>query len=179
MSVTHNKNGANAEIKKDMKELKAAEEKTAALLSLSFQAQIVQDRAANTNVITDAMILQSAELIAYDEFKDKHAYNTIGEIFKYGDYYYEVIASHTSNVAAYPVETTFAYYRHIEISASGTIDDPIPYPETAGIVVNVEAGKYYSYKGEIYLATADMPNCVYPPDTAGMWQWEKVNSGEE
>lgn len=179
MSVTHNKNGGNAEMKKDMKELKAAEEKTAALLSLSFQAQIVQDRAANTNVITDAMILQSAELIEYEEFKDKHAYNTIGEIFKYGDYYYEVIAPHTSNVAAYPVETTFAYYRHIEISASGTIDDPIPYPETAGIVVNVEAGKYYSYKGEVYLATADMPNCVYPPDTAGMWQWEKVNSGEE
>ena len=100
----------------------------------------------------------------------------IGEIFKYGDYYYEVIAPHTSNVAAYPVETTFAYYRHIEISASGTIDDPIPYPEGAGIVVNVEAGKYYSYKGEVYLATSDMPNCVYPPDTAGMWQWEKVES---
>lgn len=174
MSVTHNKNGGNAEMKKDMKELKAAEEKTAALLSLSFQAQIVQDRAAGTNVVTDAMILQSAELIAYEEFKDKHAYNTIGEIFKYGDYYYEVIAPHTSNIAAYPVETTFAYYRHIEISASGTIDDPIPYPETAGIVVNVVSGLYYSYKGAVYLAKADMPNCVYPPDTAGLWQWEKV-----
>ena len=179
MSVTHNKNGANAEMKKDMKELKAAEEKTAALLSLSFQAQIVQDRAAGTNVVTDAMILQSAEVIKYEDFKDNHKYETIGEIFQHGGYYYEVIAPHTSNVAAYPVETTFAYYRHIEISASGTIDDPIPYPETAGIVVNVEAGKYYSYKGEVYLATADMPNCVYPPDTAAMWQWEKVNSGEE
>lgn len=179
MSVTHNKNGANAEMKKDMKELKAAEEKTAALLSLSFQAQIVQDRAAGTNVVTDAMILQSAEVIKYEDFKDNHKYETIGEIFQHGGYYYEVIAKHTSNAAAYPVETTFAYYRHIEISASGTIDDSIPYPETAGIVVNVEAGKYYSYKGEVYLATADMPNCVYPPDTAGMWQWEKVNSGEE
>ena len=180
MSVTHNKNGGgNAALKKEVEAVKAAEANNAALLSLSFKAQIVQDRAANTNVITDEMILQSAEFIAYDEFKDKHAYNTIGEIFRYGDYYYEVIAPHTSNVAAYPVETTFAYYRHIEIGASGTIDDPIPYPETAGIVVNVEAGKYYSYKGEVYLATADMPNCVYPPDTAGMWQWEKVNSGEE
>ena len=178
MSVAHNKNGGNVEMKKDMKELKAAEEKTAALLSISFQAQIVQDRAAGTNVVTDAMILQSAEVIKYEEFKDKHAYNTIGEIFRHGGYYYEVIAKHTSNAAAYPVETTFAYYRHIELTASGTIDDPIPYPETAGIVVNVEAGKYYSYKGEVYLATADMPNCVYPPDTAGMWQWEKVNSGE-
>lgn len=146
MSVTHNKNGGgNAALKKEVEAVKAAEEKTAALLSLSFQAQIVQDRAAGTNVVTDAMILQSAEVIKYEDFKDNHKYETIGEIFKYGDYYYEVIAKHTSNVAAYPVETTFAYYRHIEISASGTIDDPIPYPETAGIVVNVVSGLYYSY----------------------------------
>lgn len=48
------------------------------------------------------------------------------------------------------------------------------YPETAGIVVNVVEGLYYSYKGAVYLAKADMPNCVYPPDTAGLWQWEKV-----
>ena len=82
-------------------------------------------------------------------------------------------ANHTSN-AAYPVETTFAYYRLIELTHTGTIDDPIPYPETVGIVVNVESGKYYSYKGAVYLAKADMPNCVYPPDTAGMWQWEVV-----
>ena len=162
-----------------MQEIKATGEKTVALLSLSFQAQIIQDRAAGTNIISDAVILQSAELIEYEEFKDNHSYNTVGEIFKYNGLYFEVIAPHTSNATAYPVETTFAYYHLIEISAAGTLDDPIPYPETAGIVVNVEAGKYYSYKGEVYLATADMPNCVYPPDTAGMWQWEKVNSGEE
>lgn len=176
MSVTHNKQGA--EMKREIREIKAAEANSAALLSLSFKAQIVQDRAANTNVITDEMILQSAELIAYDEWQDKHYYGTIGEIIKHGDYYYEVIAPHTSNAVAYPVETTFAYYRHIELTHAGTIDDPIPYPETAGIVVNVENGKYYSYGGAVYLAKADMPNCVYPPDTAGMWQWEKVNSGE-
>ena len=113
-----------------------------------------------------------------EDFADRFVFVIVFEIFQHGGYYYEVVAKHTSNAAAYPVETTFAYYRHIEVSASGTIDDPIPYPETAGIVVNVEAGKYYSYKGEVYLATADMPNCVYPPDTAGMWQWEKVTSGE-
>lgn len=74
----------------------------------------------------------------------------------------------------YPVETTFAYYRLIELSATGTLDDPIPYPETAGIVVNVVSGLYYSYKGGVYLAKADMPDCVYPPDTTSLWQWEKV-----
>ena len=80
----------------------------------------------------------------------------------------------TIDAETYPVETTFAYYRLIELSATGTLDDPIPYPETAGIVVNVVSGLYYSYKGAVYLAKADMPNCVYPPDTAGLWQWEKV-----
>ena len=101
-------------------------------------------------------------------------YNTVGEIIKHNGRYYEIKAAHTSNAAAYPVETTFAYYRLIELSATGTLDDPIPYPETAGIVVNVVSGLYYSYKGAVYLAKADMPNCVYPPDTAGLWQWEKV-----
>ena len=65
-------------------------------------------------------------------------------------------------------------YRLVELAASGTIDDPIPYPETTGIVVNVASGLYYSYKGGVYLAKADMPDCVYPPDTPTLWQWEKV-----
>ena len=175
MSVKHNKDGGgNAEIKKELQEVKTAGESAAALLALSFKAQIAQDRAAKTNVISDAAILQSAEVIEYDEYADNHAYNTVGEIIKHNGRYYEIKAAHTSNAAAYPVETTFAYYRLIELSATGTLDDPIPYPETAGIVVNVVSGLYYSYKGAVYLAKADMPNCVYPPDTAGLWQWEKV-----
>lgn len=176
MSVTHNKNGA--ELKREIREIKAAEANSAALLDIYFKAQIMQDRAAETNVISDEMILQSAEVIAYDDFKDNHAYNTIGEIFKYNDHYFEVIAPHTSNAAAYPVETTFAYYRLIELEHAGTLDDPIPYPETEGIVVNVVSGLYYSYKEAVYLAKADMPNCVYPPDTPSLWQWEKVEQEE-
>ena len=178
MSVTHRPDrDSNTAIKKEIQSLKAAGENTAALLALSFKAQIVQDRAAGTNAVSDEMILESAEIIEHDDFKDNHNYDTIGEIFKYDDLYFEVIAKHTSNAAAYPPKTTFAYYRQIELSATGTLDDPIPYPEGAGIVVNVVNGKYYSYNGEVYLAKADMPNCVYPPDTAGLWQWEKINRG--
>ena len=180
MSVTHrpDRPDKTEELTKEVESVKAAGESTAALLSLSFKAQIVQDRAAGTNVISDAMILQSAEVIDYPEYEDAHAYNTVGEIIKYNGRYYEIIAPHTSNSVSYLVETTFAYYRLVELEHTGTIDDPIPYPETAGIVVNVENGKYYSYKGKIYLAKADMPNCVYPPDTPSLWQWEEVNSGE-
>lgn len=98
----------------------------------------------------------------------------MGEIIKSDGLYFEIVAPHTSNAAAYPVATTFAYYRLVELTHTGTLDDPIPYPETAGVLVNVKNGLYYSYKGAVYLAKLDMPNCVYPPDTAGMWQWEQV-----
>lgn len=165
MSVKNGKGGGTAEMKK---ELAATNE----FMALSFQAQIKVDRAAGTNTITDDIILKSTELIDYPEWKEGVAY-TVGDIITSNGLFYEVKANHTSN-AAYPVETTFAYYRLVELTHAGTLDDPIPYPETAGIVVNVESGKYYSYKGAVYLAKADMPNCVYPPDTAGMWQWEVV-----
>ena len=84
MSVKHNKaGGGNAEVKKELQEVKketqevkketqevkAAGESTAALLAMSFKAQIVQDRAAGTEAITDEMILQSAEVIDYPEYE--------------------------------------------------------------------------------------------------------------
>ena len=65
MSVKHNKKknnnagGGNAAMKKDIQDLKAAGESTAALLAMSFKAQIVQDRAAGTDAISDEMILPS------------------------------------------------------------------------------------------------------------------------
>lgn len=176
MSVTHraDKPDKVAELAKEVEGVKAAGESTAALLSLSFRAQIVQDRAAGTKVISDEMILAAAAVVDYPEFEDHHAYNIVGEIVKYDGLYFEIVAPHTSNAAAYPVATTFAYYRLVELTHAGTLADPIPYPEAEGVMVNVKNGLYYSYKGVVYLAKADMPNCVYPPDTAGMWQWEKV-----
>ena len=129
MSVKHNKaGGGNAEVKKELQEVKketqevkAAGESTAALLAMYFKAQIVQDRAAGTEAITDEMILQSAEVIDYPEYEDAHAYNTVGEIIKYNGRYYEIIAPHTSNSVSYPVETTFAYYRLVELEHTGRL----------------------------------------------------------
>ena len=166
MSVTHrpDRPDKTEELTKEVESVKAAGESTAALLS----------RAAGTNAISDEMILASTAVVEYDDFKDNHAYNTVGEIIKSDGLYFEIVAPHTSNAAAYPVATTFAYYRLVELTHTGTLDDPIPYPETAGVLVNVKNGLYYSYKGAVYLAKLDMPNCVYPPDTAGMWQWEQV-----
>ena len=176
MSVTHrpDRPDKTEELTKEVESVKAAGESTAALLSISFKAQIIQDRAAGTNVISDEMILASAAVVDYLEYEDGHAYNTVGEIIKCNGLYFEIVAPHTSNAAAYPVATTFAYYRLVELTHAGTLADPIPSPDTAGVVVDVKEGLYYSYNGAVYLAKADMPNCVYPPDTAGMWQWEQV-----
>jgi len=179
MSVTHRKDtpgGGTAEteeLKTELEGVKAAGESTAALLSMTFRAQIIQDRAAGTNVISDEMILASTAVIDYPEFQDGHAY-AVGEIIRCDGLYYEVVAAHTSNAAAYPVATTFAYYRFVELTHAGTLDDPITYPETAGAVVDVKNGLYYSYKGAVYLAKLDMPDCAWTPDTPGIWQWEKV-----
>lgn len=40
--------------------------------------------------------------------------------------------------------------------------------------MDVERDKYYSYADKLYLAKSDMPACVWPPDTEGLWQWELV-----
>lgn len=63
-----------------------------------------------------------------------------------------------------------AVYRPISLTSSGSIDDPIPFENG----MDVTTGTYYSYNGKIYLAKADMLPCVWPPDTAGLWQWEEV-----
>ena len=53
---------------------------------------------------------------------------------------------------------------------TGTQDDPIPYLNG----MDVEGGKYYSYNDKLYKAETDMPACVWPPDTEGLWQWTEV-----
>lgn len=54
---------------------------------------------------------------------------------------------------------------------TGTQDDPIPYIGGMDVVKD----KYYSYNGKLYLANLNMPACVWPPDTAGLWQWTEVS----
>ena len=80
--------------------------------------------------IAQALGVPVNQLIDYEEIGEEKGEK--GEIIKHNGRYYEIKVAHTSNAAAYPVETTFAYYRLIELSATGTLDDPIPYPETAG-----------------------------------------------
>ena len=63
-----------------------------------------------------------------------------------------------------------AIYRPID-PAPGTIDEPKKFIYG----MDVQNGLYYTYKGKLYLAKADMPNCTYYPGQEGVWQWELIN----
>ena len=160
-------------IKKDIAQLKERDKQTTQILETLFKASVVSDRAAGINYISDESILQSSELIEYPIWIAGAAY-VKGDILSDGQgKLFEVVAPHTAS-DDYPLHTTFAYYRIIQIEHTGQKDDPIPYPEETGILVNVKSGLYYIYNGKVYQAKTDMPNCVYPPDTPNMWQWEEI-----
>lgn len=66
-------------------------------------------------------------------------------------------------------EGMLAVYRPIDQEHAGTLDDPIPWVYG----MDCRAGTYFSYNGHIYQVAVggDMVPCVWPPDTAGLWQW--------
>lgn len=69
-------------------------------------------------------------------------------------------------------EGMLAVYRPIDQTHAGTEEDPIPW--VYGI--DCTAGTYYTYNGHKYRVAegGDMIPCVWPPDTAGLWQWVLV-----
>lgn len=67
-------------------------------------------------------------------------------------------------------EGMLAVYRPIDQTHTGTQDDPVPWVYG----MDCTEGTYYSYGGAVYLCKADMKPCTWAPDTAGLWQWEKV-----
>jgi hypothetical protein len=90
---------------------------------------------------------------------------------------YEVVNDVTS-VENQPPDSAgmLAVYRPLSVDPDsgdepqGTQDNPIPFIYG----MDVENGLYYRFNGKLYLAKADMPACVWNPDTQGLWQWEEV-----
>ena len=96
---------------------------------------------------------------------------------------YEVVAADGVTAEAHQPpdgEGLLAVYRPLSIDSAtgetpqGTQDDPIPYIGGMDVVKD----KYYSYNGKLYQANLNMPACVWPPDTAGLWQWTEVTGTE-
>ena len=92
---------------------------------------------------------------------------------------YEVVAADGVTAEAHQPpsgEGLLAVYRPLSTdpetgeTPTGTQDDPIPYIGGMDVVKD----KYYSYNGKLYKANLNMPACVWPPDTAGLWQWTEV-----
>lgn len=92
---------------------------------------------------------------------------------------YEVVAADGVTAEAHQPpdgEGLLAVYRPLSAdpttgeTPAGTQDDPIPY--IAGM--DVVEDKYYSYNDKLYQANANLPACVWNPDTPGLWQWTEV-----
>ena len=84
---------------------------------------------------------------------------------------YKVLQSHVSQTGWEP-ENAPALWTEICESHAGTLADPIPYSGNMAL----EAGKYYSQNGEVYLCTRDTVNPVYSAlaDLVGLYV-NKVN----
>ena len=91
----------------------------------------------------------------YDEWMPNTEYVVAYKVRRNGKVY-RATQAHTSQTDWIP-ETTPALWEEINETHKGTLDDPIPY----GGNMALEAGKYYSQGGVVYLCTRDTGNPVY------------------
>ena len=110
---------------------------------------------------------------------------TSGETYPYGrriqheGIVYEVVSADGVTAQEHQppsAEGMLAVYRPLSVDPEtgtepdGTQDNP--YIFIYGM--DVEKDSYYTYNGKLYKANLTMPACVWPPDTAGLWQWTEV-----
>ena len=81
---------------------------------------------------------------------------TVGFKVQRGGVLYKVLQTHTSQDGWEP-ESAPALWTEICETHEGTLTDPIPYNGNMAL----EAGKYYSQNGAVYLCTRDTVNPVY------------------
>lgn len=74
-----------------------------------------------------------------------------------GQLYKTIPEQHSFQADWVPGEGTESLYTRIDETHAGTLTDPIPYNGNMAL----EAGKYYSQSGAVYLCTRDTVNPVY------------------
>lgn len=113
--------------------------------------------------VDDNTALKAVEL--YPHWEVGVAYY-VGFKVQYKDRLYKVRQQHTSQ-ADWTPDAVPTLFTEINETASGTIDDPIPYNGNMAL----EQGKYYSQNGVIYLCVRDTGNPVYHnlADLAGLY----------
>lgn len=124
--------------------------------------------------IPDEQALEMPDLFyTWDEVLEAGELLEANTILNLDGQLYRVVQAVTPQAHQRPdSEGMLAIYRPIDETHAGTEDDPIPFVYG----MDTEQGKYYSYNGKLYLCNLTMAPCVWPPDTAGLWQWTEVTA---
>ena len=149
-----------------------AYERTRPLTSEEVTAMLIRQQ-INSLAVDDNTALRMREF--YPEWEDMigQTVEKAGFRFKHGgDLYKTIPANHTFQANWVPGVGTESIYTRIDESHAGTLTDPIPYSGNMAL----EAGKYYSQDGAVYLCTRDTVNPVYSAlaDLVGLY----VEKGE-
>lgn len=154
-------------------ELAAAKREADAVLAAKSRVNMVQTMSFTS---AEFSLLAKAELFPVWTAGETYPQ---GRRIQHEGIVYEVVSANGVTAEAHQPpngEGRLAVYRPLSTdpttgeTPTGTQDDPIPYLDG----MDVEEGKYYSYNGKLYKANLTMPACVWPPDTAGLWQWTEV-----
>ena len=127
-------------------------------LTLEEVSRMLITQQINSLAVDDNTALRMAEF--YPEWKDLigTTVDKAGFKFTHGGALYKTIPEqHTFQADWAPGEGTESIYTRIDESHAGTLSDPIPYSGNMAL----EAGKYYSQSGAVYLCTRDTVNPVY------------------
>lgn len=124
--------------------------------------------------IPDEQALEMPDLFyTWDEVLEAGELLEANTILNLDGQLYRVVQAVTPQAHQRPdSEGMLAIYRPIDETHAGTQEDPIPFVYG----MDTEQGKYYSYNGKLYLCNLTMAPCVWPPDTAGLWQWTEVTA---
>ena len=133
----------------------------------------------NTN-LSDDQAMQIPDLFpVWPDGTNPDGYYIKGQVVKDGtdNALYRVVPEQVKPLESQPPhgEGMLSVYRPVEQGHAGTEEDPIPWVYG----MDCRAGQYFSWEGRLYRVAAggDMVPCVWPPDTAGLWQWEPVGQG--
>ena len=134
-----------------------AYERTRPLTAEEVNAMLIRQQ-INSLAVNDNTALRMREF--YPDWEDMigQTVEKAGFRFKHGGNLYKTIpANHTFQVDWVPGVGTESLYTRIDETHEGTLTDPIPYSGNMAL----EAGKYYSQSGAVYLCTRDTVNPVY------------------
>lgn len=148
-----------------------AQRRSNAVLMLRVQEDLVQ-----TGAFDSSQFSVFAKAGLFQEWAADQAYAK-GYRLAHKGVVYEVVQDVTS-IESQPPDAVgmLAVYRPLSVDPE-TGEEPDGSREHPFVFIygmDVARDKYYSYNDNLYLAKSDMPVCVWPPDTEGLWQWELV-----